>query len=188
MNTTGKSFIEIEDLKKAYKFAKENPLSLASFLEAHKYISETIISESQYRGVIRDKNVGVFGDGKKVYSGASKDIVEAEMTKLFADIKVLLDANLTVSETFYYASMLHLVFVKIHPFADGNGRSARLLEKWFLASKMGENAWFIQSEKLYQTRVKSYYKNVSLGQSYDVVDYDFCLPFLLMLPMALRIK
>ncbi|WP_220392957.1 Fic family protein [Chitinophaga lutea] len=34
--------------------------------------------------------------------------------------------------------MIHLVFVKIHPRADGNGRSARLLEKWFLAVKLGK--------------------------------------------------
>ncbi|MBL0098191.1 MAG: Fic family protein [Bacteroidetes bacterium] len=34
--------------------------------------------------------------------------------------------------------MIHLVFVKIHPLNDGNGRSARLIEKWFLAQKLGK--------------------------------------------------
>jgi Fic family protein len=84
--------------------------------------------------------------------------------------------------------MIHLCFVKIHPFADGNGRTARLLEKWFLASHLGTKAWYIASEKLYQTRLKSYYKNVDIGKTYESLNYDLSIPFLLMLPMALRIK
>ena len=56
---------------------------------------------------------------------------------------------LSIQEVFYYATFIHLVFVKIHPWDDGNGRSARLLEKWFLAQKLGEKAWFLQSEKMY---------------------------------------
>lgn len=44
---------------------------------------------------------------------------------------------------------LSQVFVKIHPWNDGNGRSARLLEKWFIAQKLGPKAWFLQSEKNY---------------------------------------
>jgi Fic family protein len=84
--------------------------------------------------------------------------------------------------------MIHLVFVKIHPFADGNGRSARLLEKWFLSQKLGSTAWFIPSEKLYQTRLRSYYKNVDIGKDYSSINFDLSIPFLLMLPMALTIK
>ena len=67
----------------------------------------------------------------KIYTGAPVSIVVEETKKLFSDISILRKRELTNSEVFYFASMIHLVFVKIHPFADGNGRSARLLEKWF---------------------------------------------------------
>jgi Fic family protein len=188
MNNSGKSFKEIEDLKTAYNFAKTKKLTLKNFLLAHKKATKTVISNAKYRGAIRDKNVFIYGDGVKIYTGANVEIVNDEVKKLFADIEILLKRDLTITEVFYYASMLHLSYVKIHPFADGNGRLSRLLEKWFLVAKLGDEAWFIQSERLYQKRIKSYYKNVHIGSDYSNINYDYSLPFLLMLPMALRLK
>lgn len=75
--------------------------------------------------------------------------VDALMKLLWKDVKVLLNQNLTVEGIFYYAVYLHLVFVDIHPFEDGNGRAERLIEKWFIAQKLGEKAWFLQSELNY---------------------------------------
>lgn len=56
-------------------------------------------------------------------------------------------ASLHAYEIFYYAAFVHLVFIKIHPSQDGNGRTARLLEKWFLIEKMGEKATAVQLKK-----------------------------------------
>ena len=89
---------------------------------------------------------------------------------------------------FFYAALLHLVFVKIHPFEDGNGRTARLIEKWFLAEKLGDKAWLIQSEKNYYTHHQLYYANIrKLGLEYDELDYNEALPFLGMLAEAINI-
>jgi Fic family protein len=33
--------------------------------------------------------------------------------------------------------LIHLRLAQIHPFRDGNGRAARLIEKWFVAEKLG---------------------------------------------------
>ena len=78
-------------------------------------------------------------------------------------------------------------YVEIHPWNDGNGRSARLLEKWFLAQKLGDKAWFIQSEKNYYQNHQTYYKNIRLlGLEYLELDYLQSLPFLLMLPNSLN--
>ena len=98
---------------------------------------------------------------------------------------MLLKSNLSAEQVFYFAAFIHLVMLKIHPFADGNGRTSRLLEKWFLAEKLGENAWFVPSERYYHEHLMAYYKNVHLGTEYETVRYERCLPLLWMLPQSL---
>ena len=111
------------------------------------------------------------------------------MDKFYADLVLLLNLELTISEVFFFASMIHLVFAKIHPWNDGNGRSGRSLEKWFLAQKLGSKAWFIQSEKYYYTQHETYYDNIrALGLEYPDLDYSKALSFLLMLPKSVRDK
>ena len=88
--------------------------------------------------------------------------VALEMKKLFTDIASLLEQSLSDEEVFYYASMIHLVFVHIHPFSDGNGRTARILEKWFLTQKLGRDFWNISSEEYYWNHRKQYYDNINL--------------------------
>ena len=83
--------------------------------------------------------------------------------------------------------MLHLVFVKIHPFNDGNGRTARLLEKWFLAEKLGEKAYLFQSERYYYENYRQYYNTIrKLGLEYEELKYANAMSFLKILPQSLN--
>ena len=175
------------DLYKAYLFAKDNPLTNKNFFEAHKLIAAHLLPEPQ-RGVFRKTEMLVMEHktGRIQYEAAMLDVLQAEYEKLWDDIETLVKKNLSIKEVFYYASFIHLVFVDIHPFGDGNGRIGRLLEKWFLAEKLGERAWYIQSEKFYYKNVNDYYKNLSrIGMFYENLDYEKALPFLLMLPQSL---
>ena len=184
-NTKSKSFKEIQDLIQAYDFASKNPLNKKNILFAHKILSENLIDEERYKGNIRNKDVFVYSNEIQIYQGAKKEILEKEIDIFFKEIRLLISREMTMNEIFYYAAMIHLIFVKIHPFADGNGRMARLLEKWFLSQQLGKKAWFIQSEKLYQNRLKSYYGKMSMGPKYESTNYDLSVPFLLLLPMSL---
>ena len=190
MNTKTKSFKEITDLEEAYLFAQGHVINEKNVLYCHKLLTKTSAVENRYRGAYRNRNVSVMKNGNEVvYSGTDTKIVKTEMEKLFKDISILRNRKLTISQVFYFASLIHLIFVSIHPFADGNGRTARLIEKWFLVSKLGNGAWNINSEKLYLKRSYSYHKNLNrIGSSYQTIDYDYSIPFLKMLPMALKIK
>jgi Fic family protein len=175
-----------DDLYNAYSFAQTHELNEKNLSEAHRLLSKHLVP-AHWQGKFRTQNMYVVTpDGKIEYVAASPFEVEGEMEKFYSDINVLLNRQLSVEEAFFYASMLHLIFVKIHPWNDGNGRSARLLEKWFLAQKLGEKAWFLQSEKLYYHQHQTYYKNLRrLGLEYAQLDYSQALPFLLMLPHCL---
>lgn len=177
---------KIDDLYTAYQFAKTNTLNKKNIEKTHKLLSNHILAKN-WQGKIRKQNMFVATpDGKIEYVATTPQEVETEMQKFYKDVDSLISAKLKIEDVFFYASLIHLVFVKIHPFNDGNGRTARLLEKWFLAQHLGEKAWFIQSEKHYYQNHQTYYNNLrALGLEYQSLDYNKALPFLLMLPSSL---
>lgn len=178
---------KIDDLYDAYQHAQQSGLNESGIVNAHALLTRHILQKSR-QGKIRTGNMYVTtADGRIEYVACPPTKVKPELDKLYADMEQLLKADLDFKEVFYFASLLHLVFVKIHPFEDGNGRCARLLEKWFLAEKLGAKAWFIESEKNYYDQHQIYYKNIRLlGLEYELLDYGQALPFLSMLPQSIQ--
>lgn len=181
-----KEMKEIDDLVKAYNYAIKNKLSQKSFFHTHQILSSSILELKSQRGKLRTNNVGIYSGGKLEYLAVEPEYVKQEFSKLFFDIKELLSRNLSYKEIFYYAAQIHLLFEKIHPFMDGNGRAGRLLEKWFLAEKIGQSAWALQSEEYYSKNRAEYYKKIHIGYNYYALKMERCVPFLLMLPAALK--
>ncbi|MCW3804808.1 Fic family protein [Plebeiibacterium marinum] len=181
----GKEIVEIEDLIEAYEFAQNNSLTESNLLQCHKIFSETLLIKSK-RGKYRIEQVGVFGKTGLAYMAVEPDFVEKEMKVFFAGIEELISQELSKEEVFYFASLIHLRFAHIHPFRDGNGRAARLLEKWFITEKLGRDFWKIPSEENYKVNQAKYYETINLGVNFYELNYDRCLGFLEMLPMCLK--
>lgn len=170
-----------DDLYSAYDYIDSNLLSLENVKEVHTILSSNLLPNDQ-QGFIRTNPMFVLNSNDQIeYVAASPEHVTQELEKLFSDIEALQNKELNSFEIFYYASLIHLVFVKIHPFQDGNGRTARLIEKWFLLEKLGNKASSIQLEKNYYKNREQYYSNIKrLGLEYEDLDYRKSLNFLLM--------
>ena len=170
-----------DDLVKAYEFAFNNELNLKNVIKSHSVLSNNLLPKSQ-RGVIRNNSMFVINSDDRIeYVAPESSIVNQELDILFNDIKKLKTIELNTIEILYFASFIHLIFVKIHPFQDGNGRTARLLEKWFLIDKLGDKAVAIGLEKNYYKNLSDYYTNIKkLGLEYEELDYSKSLDFLKM--------
>ena len=171
---------EIEDLIEAYEFAQSYALTEKNLLLTHATLASTLLPRASL-GDYRDQMVYVYSRAGMEYAALEPDFVPEAMHGLFAGIRALKRSKLSVAGAFYHASLIHLIFVHIHPFMDGNGRAARLLEKWFLASHLGRQAWHVPSEAYYKEHLAEYYKNIKIGLNYYTLNYDRCVPFLTML-------
>lgn len=182
---TGKEIEEIENLIEAYEFAQSNNLNEKNVLECHKIFSDTLLIRSK-RGKYRIEKVGVFGKSGLAYMAVEPEFVEKEMKLFFQDLSGLMSSDLNEIEVFYFASLIHLRFAHIHPFRDGNGRAARLIEKWFVAEKLGHEFWKLPSEEHYKNNQAKYYETIHLGVNFYELNYDKCIGFLEMLPNCLK--
>lgn len=170
-----------DDLYAAYEFIEKNQINLENIKKAHKILSKNLLPKSQ-QGFIRTNPMFVLNSDDKIeYIAANPQQLDKELAKFSHDLELIVNSNLNDYEIFYYASLLHLVFVKIHPFQDGNGRTARLIEKWFLRQKIGEKAAAIQLEKYYFINNADYYRNIrKIGLEYEFLDYSKSVDFLIM--------
>lgn len=180
-----KDIAEIEALEAAYAWASSRTINEANLLAAHGRFAEPLLG-TDGAGRYRTAPVAVYSPQGIVYAAADPADVPALMRAYFASVKRLLNAPLNAPRTFYHAAMLHLVFAHIHPFEDGNGRAARLVEKWFLARKLGQTAWRIPSEAYYWRNRPLYYDALRVtGPDFEYLDYARGVPFLSLLPRSL---
>lgn len=176
-----------DDLYLAYEFIFKNKLNLENLQKAHSILSSNLLPKNQ-QGFIRNNPMFVINNDDRIeYVATEPTKVKSELDKLFNDIKKLQTAKLDDFEVFYYAAYIHLVFVKIHPFQDGNGRAARLIEKWFLIEQINDKATAVQLEKNYFKNLERYYSNIKkIGIEYETLDYSKALDFLVMTAKGLE--
>ena len=123
---------EIQEVKNAYAayelFSEINPYSISDLKKLHGIMTKYVVAES---GEFRRGSEGVFKGEQCIFMAPSPKFVPELMEDLFCWMQESRD---TV-HPLILSSVFHYEFVFIHPFADGNGRMARLwhtilLSKW----------------------------------------------------------
>ena len=176
-----KDIIEVENYYKALKLldemAKEkSDLSEADILKLHKVVIEGLV-EKQKVGSFRPGDVFVLddlGDGREVLRFKAPDAkVVGSLIKDLTDW--LKSSKKDGVHPVIRAAILHLHFVTIHPFTDGNGRVARLLTQLLLYKDGWDFRKIIVLEDYYNRDRMSYYnaENKAQGAKYDTeMDYS----------------
>lgn len=120
---------EIQEVKNAYaayeKLSEINPYDINELKKLHGIMTKYLIGET---GEFRKGEEGVFSGDRCVFMAPPARMVPELMAKLFDWLVRCKDEvhPLIMSAVFHYE------FVFIHPFADGNGRMARLWHSAFL--------------------------------------------------------
>ncbi|MFH1713138.1 MAG: Fic family protein [Candidatus Jacksonbacteria bacterium] len=102
-----------------------------------------------------------------------------DVPQLMNDLLQYVHDNKTTLDSLIIAGIFHKQFVILHPFIDGNGRTARLATKVLLAG-MGLNTFNLFSfENYYNQNVTKYFQHVGLiGNYYDLLDAIDFTPWL----------
>ena len=114
---------EIQEVKNAYaayeRIADINPSSISDLKKIHRIMTYKTVNES---GEFRKGDEGVFSGDKCIFVAPPPDMINGLMKDLLSWIK----KNEGIVHPLIMAAIFHYEFVFIHPFADGNGRMARL--------------------------------------------------------------
>lgn len=121
---------EIQEVKNAYaayeKFYEIEPYSIKSLKRFHGIMTKYVVEES---GDFRRGEEGVFNGNECIFMAPPARFVPQLMDDLFRWMK----QEKNSVHPLIMSSVFHYEFVFIHPFADGNGRMARLWHTAMLA-------------------------------------------------------
>lgn len=123
-----KEIQEVKNAYKAYEMMKEiNPYSINDLKKIHGIMTFLTVQES---GEFRKGNEGVFDGDKCIHMCPKPEMINSLMEELFDWMK----KNKNTIHPLILSSVFHYEFVFIHPFSDGNGRTARLWQNILLSN------------------------------------------------------
>ncbi|MBR3386211.1 Fic family protein [Candidatus Saccharibacteria bacterium] len=162
--------LEVKNYKAALDFIERrrygaSEITLDDVLELHGIIMTGLTTKNR-TGQLRFNPVYIENQKthEMIYEGAPVDDVKAEML----DLLTYTTDNQYIMHPVILAAIIHLHFVAIHPFADGNGRTARALTMLFLAINQYDDNGALVLDSYYATDRAAYYatlQNVN-GKNY----------------------
>ena len=160
---------EVKNAYEAYKLIKEvNQYSIKDLKKVHGVMTYLTVNES---GVFRKGNEGVFDEkGNCIHVCPPPEQVDGLMKQLFDWMK----NNNGKVHPLILSSVFHYEFVFIHPFKDGNGRTARLWQN-VLLSNWEEIFEYVPIESQIKKYQEEYYTSIAncdyKGDSTEFIEF-----------------
>ncbi len=124
-------------------------------------------SERLEEGSIYRKSGVDITDGFNIIDkGLEPSLVSSSMDELLK-----LFENPTEYNNLQFASIIHFLFVEIHPYYDGNGRMARLLLKAISTKENGGGFWGMHVNKIISWMKNPYSKSIKLSRETKDLTY-----------------
>ncbi|MFH1855904.1 MAG: Fic family protein [Candidatus Omnitrophota bacterium] len=159
----------LEALDAIPKYVAKKTIDIKLFLAIHKTLTKGTLRDEKNCGVFRDKQVFV---GKRIFDGTGfREIVEymppktKDVPQLTAEfLKWLNSDNTKEINPVILAGIVHYEVARIHPFIDGNGRTARLTASLILYKSGFDHRRFFALDDYYDENRTAYYSALKTVQ------------------------
>src|SRR3989344_2173591 len=173
IDAPARDIYEVENYLKALRYIGKivegkQTITEKEVLRIHKLVTDKTLPEEQsghYRQgpvyVVR-RRLGM--PDEIIYTAADTKEVQSLMHALVEWIQKTEKEDI---HPIIVAGVAHQQFAAIHPFSDGNGRTARALATLILYQRGYDFRRLFALEDFYNTDRQSYYKAINLGKTYD---------------------
>lgn len=154
---------------------KDEPLSVQLLLDVHRHITEKTLEDPEYEGQFRadDRIVVQNGiTGEIVHNPPAWTLIESSIGSLCDFI----NEEKEFIHPIIKAIVLHFMISYIHPFVDGNGRTARSLFYWYMLKKGYWLTEFLSISRVIY-RSKAQYERAFLCTESDGMDLNYFLNY-----------
>jgi Fic family protein len=152
----------LEALDSIPGYLSKKAINLELFLKIHKTVTDGTLQNKEDCGVFRNRQVFV---GRRVFDGTSfKEVVEymppdtKDVPRLVIDFLGWLNSEGVENiNPVILAGVVHYEIARIHPFIDGNGRTARLMASLILYKSGFDHRRFFALDDYYDDNRSAYY-------------------------------
>jgi Fic family protein len=168
-----RDIFEIKNYQKAMLYVYNNvsdkkKITTKTVLDIHGLVTKNTLPESQCGKFRKDKVYVVTRKGEKIikvkYSGPEAKVVPNLVKGLVAWLERAKKEKIC---PILVAGLVHSEIAAIHPFADGNGRTARILSTLILYQRGYDFRKLFALEDYYNQDRPKYYKAIHLGKNYQ---------------------
>lgn len=175
--TSDKDIIEVRNYNDALEYievlaGEKTKLKTGDMCDIQKLITKDLLNDKKQWGSIRTIKVEIAdaNTGNKIDDVPEPHFLKELLSELWEWLNENEDTN-----PFVKAFAFHYLAVAIHPFADGNGRTMRLMQHLILLKNGEKVARFVPSETAIMATRDRYYSSIrqckTLGTLNPIIEY-----------------